>query len=81
MVSRLPTSEEVLLPAAHRSPSSTDWLSPRSPWDERLLPRESSLVHLACGQTIFAPTEKPSSVFALERGWSESIASARQASR
>jgi CRP/FNR family transcriptional regulator len=68
MVWRLSTSEEVLLPAAHRSPSSTDWLSPLSPEDERLLLRESSLVYFTRGQTIFAPTEKPRSVFGLERG-------------
>jgi CRP-like cAMP-binding protein len=68
MVWRLLTSEEVPLPAAHGNPSSTDWLSPRSPEDERLLLRESSQVHFACGQTIFTPAEKPRSVFGLERG-------------
>jgi hypothetical protein len=61
MVWRLLTSEEVPLPAAHGNPSSTDWLSPRSPEDERLLLRESSQVHFACGQTIFTPAEKPRS--------------------
>ena len=59
---------EARLPAANRSPSSTDWLSPRSSGDERILLRESSQVHFACGRTIFAPTEKPRSVFGLERG-------------
>ena len=68
MVWHLSTSEEVLLPAAHRSQSSTDWLSPRSPEDERLLLRESSLVCFTRGQTIFSPNQKPRSVFGLERG-------------
>ena len=68
MVWRLPTSEDVLLPAAHRGLSPTDWLSPRSPEDERLLLRESSRVHFTRGQVIFGPAEKPRSVFALERG-------------
>jgi CRP/FNR family cyclic AMP-dependent transcriptional regulator len=68
MVWRVSTAEEVLLPATHRSQSPTDWLSPRSPEDERLLLRESSLVCFTRGQTIFSPTEKPRTVFGLERG-------------
>jgi CRP-like cAMP-binding protein len=33
-----------------------------------LLLRESSLVEFACGETIFAPTRRPQSVYLLERG-------------
>jgi CRP/FNR family transcriptional regulator len=43
-------------------------LIPLSPEEERLLLRESSRVLFARGETIFAPTRKPHSVFLLERG-------------
>jgi len=60
---------EARLPGATRSsPTPLDWLVPLSREDERLLLRESSRMHFARGETIFAPTRKPHSVFILERG-------------
>jgi CRP/FNR family transcriptional regulator len=43
-------------------------MKPLSVADERALLRESSRVHFARGETIFAPTQRPRSVFLLERG-------------
>jgi CRP/FNR family transcriptional regulator len=43
-------------------------MKPLSLEDERVLLRESSEVRFARGETIFAPTRKPHSVFLLERG-------------
>lgn len=43
-------------------------MKPLSLEDERVLLRESSEIHFARGETIFAPTQKPRSVFLLVRG-------------
>jgi CRP-like cAMP-binding protein len=43
-------------------------MNPLSREDERVLLGESSRVHFARGEEIFAPTRKPHSVFLLERG-------------
>jgi len=55
------------LPGATPRPPPIAWLEPASPDEERLL-RDSSRVQFARGDTIFAPTRTPSSVYLLERG-------------
>jgi len=45
-----------------------DWLSELSPRESETLQRESSLRKYAPGEMIFAPTQKPSTVYLLEEG-------------